>query len=198
MVQKKATEVRRDEIITATLAIIEQKGLEHVSIANIAAAIHLVPSAIYRHYSGKEEIIDSLIDFVDKALQDNVRYVLATETDAVARLHLLLQRHVELVREQQAIPRILFSLVSSEKEKNQKQKMYAVIARYLDQVRRIIEQGSANREIGSVDATTASILFLGMIQPLAILSRLDDNTLDQYPEKVWDMYLHGICHSEYK
>ncbi|MBP1762560.1 MAG: transcriptional regulator, TetR family, partial [Firmicutes bacterium] len=65
MAQKKATEIRQDEIVTAALALVEQNGLDHVNIANIAAAIHLVPSAIYRHFTGKEEIIAGLIDFVN-------------------------------------------------------------------------------------------------------------------------------------
>ncbi|MEN6384658.1 MAG: TetR/AcrR family transcriptional regulator [Phycisphaerales bacterium] len=196
MVQKKPTEERREEIITAALDLVEQKGLDNVNIANIAAAINLVPSAIYRHFTGKEAIIDSLIDFVNKALQDNVSYTLRTETHALARLKLLLDRHVQLFKEQRAIPRILFTLLSSDKESVLKKKMLTVIACYLDKVGFIIDQGRKNGEIENIDASAGALLFLGMVQPLAIMAQFEDNAIDQYPEKLWNIYLHGIYRSK--
>ena len=194
--QKKTTEVRRDEIIAATLALVEQKGLDNVNIANIAAAINLVPSAIYRHFTKKEEIIESLVDFVNTALQDNVSQAMRAETHAVARLKLLLDRHVQLFKEQRAIPRILFSLLSSDKEAVLKQKMLAVIACYLDKVQFIIAQGRKNGEIDNIDAKAGALLFLGMVQPLAIMMQFEEHAIDQYPEKLWDIYWHGIHHSK--
>ena len=196
MVQKKATEVRRDEIVAATLSLVEQKGLDNVNIGDIAAAINLVPSAIYRHFKGKEEIISSLIDFVNKTLQDNVNQVMRTETQALARLKLLLDRHVQLFKEQRAIPRILFTLLSNDKEAVLKQKMLAVITGYLDKVEFIIDQGRKNGEIDNIDAKAGSLLFLGMVQPLAIMAQFEEHALEQYPEKLWNIYLHGMYHSK--
>lgn len=198
MAQKKTTEIRRDEIVAATLALVAKKGLDNVNIANIAAAINLVPSAIYRHFTGKEEIMGSLIDFVDKALQDNVSHAMETEAQAIRRLKLLLDRHVQLFKEQRAIPRILFALLSSDKEVVLKQKMLAVIARYLDKLEFIIEQGRINGEIDTIDAKAGAILFLGMVQPLAIMAQFEENIIDQYPEKMWQIYLHGIFDSSRK
>lgn len=192
MVRKKPTEERRDEIIVAALALVEQKGLDNINIADIAAAINLVPSAIYRHFTGKEEIIDSLIDFVNKALQDNVSYAMQIETHALARLKILLDRHVQLFKTQRAIPKILFTLLSSDKEEALKKKMLTVIDCYLNKVKFIIEQGCINGEINNVDAKAGSILFLGMVQPLVIMTQLEDNAIEQYPEKIWEIYLHGI------
>ncbi|MCE5287464.1 MAG: TetR/AcrR family transcriptional regulator [Pelosinus sp.] len=192
MVQKKATEVRRDEIVAAAMVLVEQKGLDNVNIADIAAAINLVPSAIYRHFAKKEEIIEALIEFVNKVLQDNVCQAMRKETHALARLKLLLNLHVQLFKEQRAIPRILFTLLSSDKDAALKQKMLSVIACYLAKVELILEEGRSNGEINNIDAKAGALLFLGMVQPLAIMTQFEEDAINYYPEKLWNIYLHGI------
>lgn len=192
MVEKRTTQVRREEIISATLDLVEEKGLDNVSIADIAEAINLVPSAIYRHFTGKEEIISSLIDFVHEVLQGNVIHAMQIEVNALARLKLLLNDHVQLFREQRAIPRILFTLLSRDKEAVLKQKMMDVIACYLDKIENIIDQGCKHGEIDKIDAKAGALLFLGMVQPLAIMSQFEEQAIDYYPEKLWNIYLHGI------
>lgn len=42
MTEKKATETRRDEIINASLRLIEENGLDNLNIADIATEIDLV------------------------------------------------------------------------------------------------------------------------------------------------------------
>lgn len=190
--EKKATETRREEIIKASLRLIEEKGLDNLSVADIAAAINLVPSAIYRHFGGKEEIIESLVDFVARSLQANVARV-AGGNDAVEKLEQLYKLHTDFLKTQPAIPLIMFSLLASNRNPALKQRMISVIAAYVAEVRNIIATGQPQGEIASaVDPMSAALLFVGMIQPLVILSQAGDNSMDAFKKSLWDVYARGI------
>ena len=193
MAEKKATEVRREEIIVAALSLVEKHGLDNLNIADIARVIDLVPSAIYRHFGGKEAIIESLIEFAGASLQDNIAQAQIAESNAVDRLEVLFNLHVKLIKEQRAIPHILFSLISSDKNMYLKQKMLLVINTYIANIKKIIAEGQLKGEIlAEVDVGAAGILFLGMVQPLAVLSQSGDDLLNIYPAPLWETYRRGI------
>ena len=56
--EKLDTEIRPEQLSQAALALIAAHGLEGLSIARVARRVGLVPSAIYRHYSGKDDLVD--------------------------------------------------------------------------------------------------------------------------------------------
>lgn len=56
-----------------------------------------------------------MIEFADASLQGNISQALIAESNAVARLEVLFNLYVKLIKEQRVIPRILFSLISSDK-----------------------------------------------------------------------------------
>ena len=85
MRSRKTTEIRREEILRAALFIVEQQGLDNLNTNAIAALIQLVPSAIYRHFKNKEEIIAALIDFIGERLQQNLQQATTQEGTALER-----------------------------------------------------------------------------------------------------------------
>ncbi|CQR75031.1 Nucleoid occlusion factor SlmA [Sporomusa ovata DSM 2662] len=194
MTQKKATELRQEEIIEAALKLVEQQGFDNLNIAGIAAAIDLVPSAIYRHFQGKEAIIGGLIEYVGKALHENILYVVSTEKVTQKRLKLLFTLHLQFIKSKRAIPQTLFSLLGSNKNMLLKRKILAVISRYVEQITDMIAEGQALSEIApNVDPKSAAMLFIGLIQPLVILSQSDDKLIEIYQETSWQIYWRGIA-----
>lgn len=194
MRSRKSTEVRKEEIVRAALSLVEQNGLDKLNIIDIASEVKLVPAAIYRHFKGKEEIIAALIEFADRSLQHNIRIAMVFEGTAVAKLKTLFELHVKLLKEEAAIPRILFFLLSSNRSPDLKTSMLAVVGTYVQQVKKILIQGQKNGEVSpDADVTAAAMLFLGMVQPLAILGQVDPKVLDEYPAKLWHNYQRFIA-----
>lgn len=60
---------RRDLIRDAAASLFAEHGYGQVSLSDVAAAVNVGPSALYRHYSGKAEL---LYDVVDSALDVTV------------------------------------------------------------------------------------------------------------------------------
>lgn len=193
MRSRKSTEVRKEEIVRAALSLVEQNGLDKLNMMDIALAVNLVPAAIYRHFKGKEEIVAALIEFADRSLQHNISQVMDSDGSAIAKLELLFELHVKLLNEEAAIPKILYVLLSSDRSPELKEGMLSVVGSYVQQVKKILLQGQRKGEINAdVDAMAAAMLFLGMVQPLAILAQLDPKVLDEYPAKLWHSYRRSI------
>ena len=194
MRSRKTTEIRREEILRAALFIVEQQGLDNLNTNAIAAVIQLVPSAIYRHFKNKEEIIAALIDFIGERLQQNLQQATTQEGTALERLKSLFELHVKLLQEEPSIPRILYSLISSERNQELKKKMLAEIDAYVYETKKLLLQGKKAGEINpAVDVTATAMMFLGMIQPLVILSQENKDVLDEYPQKLWQCYQRAIA-----
>ena len=69
MRSRKSTEVRKEEIVRAALFLVEQNGLDKLNIIDIAVEVKLVPASIYRHFKGKEDIVNN-VQFVQAVLLD--------------------------------------------------------------------------------------------------------------------------------
>ena len=52
---------RRQLILAAAADLFAQKGYSSVAMADIAAAVAVRPSALYRHYRGKEELLYTVV-----------------------------------------------------------------------------------------------------------------------------------------
>lgn len=189
------TEIRQEQITQAVLSLIASDGLKELSVAKVAHRVGIVPSAIYRHFKSKDEIIDVVLDFIRDRLLANVKAVCEETPEPLERLRLLLIRHVKLIRENQAIPRIIFSEDVYGGNPDRKAKVYKIIKDYLNQVGEIIGQGQKEGKMRSdVNTETAALMFLGIIQPAAILWHVSNGGFDitKHTEKAWQIFCKVI------
>ena len=191
---RKSTEIRKDEIVRAALAIVENSGLDKLNINEIAAKVEMVPAAIYRHFKGREEIVAALIEHIDQRLQSNLSQANAVTGTPIAKLKTLFELHVTLLKEEAAIPRVLYFLLSSDRNPELKAGMLSAVGVYVQQVKKLLQQGQRKWEISpDIDATAAAMMFLGMVQPLAILGQINKKMLDDCPGKLWQQYQRSIA-----
>ena len=191
---RKSTEIRKDEIVRAALAIVENSGLDKLNINEIAAKVEMVPAAIYRHFKGREEIVAALIEHIDQRLQSNLSQANAVTGTPIAKLKTLFELHVTLLKEEAAIPRVLYFLLSSDRNPELKASMLSAVGFYVQQVKKLLQQGQRKGEISpDIDATAAAMMFLGMVQPLAILGQVNKEVLDDCPQKLWQQYQRSIA-----
>lgn len=54
----------RERILDAALTLFAEKGYEGTNLLDIAESVGIVKSAIYRHFSGKEELWDAVIEMM--------------------------------------------------------------------------------------------------------------------------------------
>jgi AcrR family transcriptional regulator len=58
----------KEKIFDAAVDLFAERGYDSVSIRDIAAAVGITEGAVYRHYSGKEEVLDAIFSFVESRI----------------------------------------------------------------------------------------------------------------------------------
>ena len=193
--EKLDTATRREQIAEAALALISEKGMQGLAIASLARRVGLVNSALYRHFNGKDEVMDAMLDLIGDRLMANVKAVRRESTRPLDQLRQLLMRHIRLIRENQALPRIVFSEEIYSGKPERRTKLFNIISRYLTNVSDIFSEGQKNGTIRpDTDPLVLAVMFLGLIQPAAILWHLSNNKFDvtKQAEKAWGIFADGL------
>lgn len=195
MAEKLDTQVRREQIARATLELAAAGGLKKVNVAAVARRVGVVPSALYRHFRGMDQVLDATIDLIHQKLQENVQAVHAETDDPLDRLHGLLQRHVRLIRENRGIPQIMFAQDFFVDHPERRRRVYRGIRAYLDQVAQLVRDAQSTGQVAvEVDPDAASVLFLGLIQPSAILWHMSDGEFDvtRQARNAWPLFRKAL------
>ncbi len=193
--EKLNSEIRQEQYAQSALSLVAADGLKNLSVARVARRMGLVPSALYRHYLGKDALLDAVVGLIRRRLHANVAEVLEQTPDALERLRRLLMAHVRVIRENEGILRVIFSDELHNGHPKRKAQVWEMIEGYLKRVADIVVQGQREGHIRQdIDPDTVSIMFLGLIQPAAILWNLSDGKFDvtRHVQKAWPVFYTAL------
>jgi AcrR family transcriptional regulator len=193
--EKLDSNVRRQQIAEAALTLVADRGLNRLSVAAVARRVGLVPSGIYRHFKSKEEILLAVLDRMEARLVANVRAAHEDSPDPLERLHGLLVRHIRMIREGRAIPRIIFSDEAHGGHPERKLRVRQMLNEYLGHIGQLVRQGQEEGKVRpDVDPGTVALLFMGMIVPAGIVWHLTDGGFDvtRHAQRAWEVFRRGI------
>ncbi len=100
-----------------------------------------------------------------------------------------------MLREVRAIPYILFSDGMYAGHPERKDRIVGIMTGYLGHIQQIVREGIREGSIRKeVDPSTASVMFLGMIVPAAILWNISGGRFDlvSHAEKAWPAFYEHI------
>jgi AcrR family transcriptional regulator len=195
VVQKQGTEIRQEQLVRAALALIAARGLHELSVARVARKVGIVPSAIYRHFSGKEALLDAVIGMIRARLHGNIEAVELQSEDALEQLRFLLRAHLRVILENEGILRIVFSDELHRGRSVRKARVHEMVTGYLGRVAVIVTRGQkAGRIRRDLDPQSLAVMFLGLIQPASILWHLSNGSFDVagQVEKAWPVFRDAI------
>lgn len=177
--KKTPTEVRQDQIAEAAFHLISTSGIHSLSISKIAENVGIAPSAVYRHFKGKEDVIDMALQQIGKRLMSNIDAAERESEDSIEFLYSLMLRHAHMLEENRAIPHVVFSDSLYAGSPDRKAMVNRVITSYLESIEEVIRQGQEKKNIRTdIEAKTISVMFLGMILPAAVLWNVSEGGFD--------------------
>jgi AcrR family transcriptional regulator len=194
-IMKLHTNVRQEQIIQAALTIIAGKGLGSLNMVSLARQVGMGTSSLYRHFAGKDEVLDGVLDLLRERLLGNIKIAVEESAHPLEQLRRLLAMHMRLILEYQAIPRLFFSGDLYAGNPERKTKLGGIVMTYLGEVAAIIRRG---RQQGvfrpDLDPDSVAVVFLGLIQPPAILSHLTDGEFNvgRQLENGWLLFHEAI------
>ena len=193
--RKTKTQIRQEQIAAAALELMARHGPKSLNLAALAHQIGVVPSAIYRHYPGKDAVLDAVLDLIASRLQENVNAVRQEESAAPGRLRRLLGLHVHLLQNNMAIPRVVLSEEVFNANTRRRQRVHRIIQDYLGKVAQLVREGQQDGTLRpDVPADTAAVMFLGLIHPAAILWLTSNGAFNVglHTERAWSLFANMI------
>jgi AcrR family transcriptional regulator len=193
--QRFGTAIRHEQIAEAALDIVRSGGVKGLNVAAVAQKVGIVPSAVYRHFKNKSEIVNAVLDLIRTRLNQNYHDVIQRNLEPIEKLNIVLKRHVELIASNNAIPRIIFSeeVIGGMPEKQQQ--LYGIIQDVINNVASIVAEGQKKGSIRKdIPAENIAVSFLGMIQPAAIIWNMSNGEFDlvQHSKNAWKLFLDAI------
>jgi TetR/AcrR family transcriptional regulator, fatty acid metabolism regulator protein len=189
------TNTRREQIAEAALDIVRNQGIKALNVAAVAQKMDMVPSALYRHFKNKNEIVTAVLELIGTRLNAHFQQVANLDLDPLERLRLLLTRHIELISSNNAIPRIIFSEEVIGGDPNKRRQLFGIIEKVLDNVAAIIRDGQRRGTIrDDLPAKNLAVSFLGMIQPASIIWNLSNGEFDlvHHSRAAWKLFSDSV------
>lgn len=191
---RKSTEIRRQQIMDTIRSIISSKGIEHVTISEIAEEIGTTKGAIYRHFKNKRDILSLLIDDIEKTLMEAINSAMVDE-DPVQNLKNILLAQLILAKNRRKTSFIVIMGAMQFSDPIIRKKILHLIQKYLRRIEKLllngIHLGSVKKDI---NPKISAMVFMGLIQSaVTIWSYKDFNFVPQkmYSE-LWNIYKQGI------
>lgn len=162
--------VRQQKIIDAARKIIGSKGIENLTVREIAKELKVTDGALYRHFRSKKEIISLLIDNIELTLLTDIDNAAKKSNDPMQKLREIFLSHLSYAEQRKGITFIIINETLSLNDKRLQEKMFNVINRYLSTIEKILAEGKTLGKFRKeFDIASASIAFFGMIQSIVTI-----------------------------
>lgn len=195
MAEKKGTGIRQEEIILAALTLVANQGVKSMTIERIATIVGIVPSAIYRHFNNKSEILEAVLNMIGNRMKKNAIEANQENDNSLKAIRSLLMHQVQLIMEFSAIPQIIFSEEAYRENQELKSALHNMIMSFISVLTEIVKKGQKEGRIRTdMEPQRIAIMFLGLFQPSAFLYHLSDGRFDivKQVDITWKMFRKAI------
>ena len=169
---------RQQEIIEAAIGIIAEKGIQFLTIKNLAKSINLTEGALYRHFSNKLEILNGILTLFKNRIEKNF-HLSNSEEPPLDRLLNIISGQIDLFTEKPIITAVIFSEEIFQNDKFLADNVLSIMKNNLKMTANLIRAGQDSGQIRE-DIPTGQIanLVMGSVRLLVTRWRLSGYAFD--------------------
>lgn len=187
---------RQRGIAECARRIIVTKGIERLTIREIAKDLNLTDGALYRHFKSKNEIINLLIEDIEDTLLNTIEKAAKKANNPQIKLMNIFLSHISYAEQRKGVTFIVINETLNLQDKILRNKMSNIIQKYLKKIEEILMDGVLSEKFRkNIDTTSASIAFFGMVQSLVTvwaLSGYKYSLSNKHIKNIFDIYIKGI------
>jgi AcrR family transcriptional regulator len=193
------TAVRQSEIVQSARELIMHRGVNAVTIRNIAAKNKITEGAIYRHFKSKRAILQLLIEDFETNLMKAIDSTIKSDEGSIQVLKNIMYVHLKYTEERKSE---LFAITAASvhfDDKILRKNILDVIERYKGRIKAILRNAQTEKLIrDNIDLDSVSLTFFGLVQITAIQYALTNYTVAPMTKfnTLWDIFLNGIVKPE--
>ena len=169
---------RQQQIIEESINIIDEKGIQGLTIKNLAKAIGITEPGIYRHFESKTEILLSILsNFKEMAVM--LSEMMETyEATALEKISFMFSKMLELFSETPSMVSVIFSEEIFKNEEVLKNKIVEILNLHAQTLENIISKGQSEKNIREdIDEKSLALMAMGSLRLLV---------------KKWDLNNHNF------
>jgi len=176
-----AARALRDRVAEAALSLAVERGLSGVTLAAVARRLRVPRTRLARAYRDSRAVALALLDYAEARLCEHVHSATRGATDAIARLEHLVTQSYDVIESDSRVLSIALAVAMSLGTHGRlyRERVESMLRSYLKDVADIVRDGQRLGRIrADVDAGTVALMYLGLIQPAALLAHVSRGTFD--------------------
>ena len=156
---------RQKEIVEAALELITKKGIQGLTIKNLAKKIGITEPAIYRHYDNKIHILIAILEFFKSNTEQIFKKELNNDNKAIDKIEHLFTKHFNSFSATPSLVSVIFSEEIFRNEPILIEKISEVIDKNDKILTSIIIGGQKSGEIrNDIEAKHLSTIIMGTLR----------------------------------
>jgi len=100
---------RQQQIIEEAIKLIDEKGIQGLTIKNLSKEIGISEPGIYRHFESKFAILHMILDSFRAMIQMNHSMFMSATDEGIEKLHQLIQKVLSIFIQEPALVSVIFS-----------------------------------------------------------------------------------------
>ncbi|PKM46200.1 MAG: TetR family transcriptional regulator [Gammaproteobacteria bacterium HGW-Gammaproteobacteria-1] len=184
----KSHDIRRQEIVEATLDLAAEQGLKKLTTQAIAERVGIAQPTIFRHFKSRDAIFGAVIGWVAENIFRVLEQLESEQLAADQRLRRLLQRQLAFAGRRRGIPRLLFSDRLHVESPELKAAVREIYQRIIARIAALLQEGRTQGCFRSDLDPEQTALFIGALMQGTILrwSMMDFGfELEDEAEALW-------------
>ena len=140
---------RREQILQALAAMLEQPGAERITTSALAAKLEVSEAALYRHFASKAQMFEGLIEFIEQSVFTLVNQITERETEHAARTRRLVVMILQFGEKNPGMARVMVgdALVF------ENERLQARMNQFFDKLESSLKQSLRDAGAGNASAT---------------------------------------------
>jgi AcrR family transcriptional regulator len=169
---------RQQQIINESIILIDGKGIQGLTIKNLAKAIGISEPGIYRHFDSKTDILIAILDGF-KEMANMLSEMMGTYNGTAAeKISFMFSRMIETFSEEPSMVSVIFSEEIFKNEEVLKNKIIEIVNLHAQTIESIILKGQQEKNVREdIDEKSLALLAMGSLRLLV---------------KKWDLQNHSF------
>ena len=158
---------RQQEIINVSVSLIANKGIQNLTIKNIAQTIGISEPAIYRHFKNKFEILMTILDSFELIAADVLNSEEIKDLSSLDKIEFFLLDRYRRCTENPNLSKLMFAEENFQDDEQLSKKILSIMHSHKDEMHKVI---SAGQNLGEIRDDIDSIaLFRIIFGPMRLL-----------------------------
>jgi len=178
---------RQQEIIAAALALITDRGLEALTIKNIAERVGFSDAAVYRHFRNKAQILSTIIDLFARDSARLLEEIHGCSCPALEKLRLFFLDRCRVFAADRVLATVMFAENLFQNDPVLAAKVHQVLLGHRQLLLATLRDGQRQKTIRSLPGEHLFTMVMGSLRLLVLQWRIGGYrfNLMREGEKLW-------------